>query len=1092
MEITSENPQSRRPWWRVLVILIPLAVVVLLDLLAAALYVGWQDRFSWASITAGPHRAVGAVVLTIRVKNQALRATYRLTLPRRGSLVELVQNGTATSDPQALAEAIGRITVAGEPLGFEPPTLGLQENSPNATVSLRSEARPLSSELSQVTVAPYRPDGPPEQGDCCFPPVRVAIETDGAKVLSDQEPTTQSAKRTVYSGLAKGLTFQIRLDRSKPKARGVPARQALVPKVETVDLWRSRIETGEKGPVGAVELTLTIKDQGLTAAYRLSLPVAAHGRSKANTWNLLDALRREPAAQDPQSLVGFLGAVMVDGDQVPFKAPLISVGAGAQEATVFMTSETVRLRRERPRVLVAAPLHQGRSLPPTRVVVKTEGAQVTDASRTEGGEVPNAVWRNASQSAAETVFPDIRGELDLGLLLSPFDEQHARAPQRTLLAKLHKVEVPGLSWCLYWLVVSLPAVAFLWWQREPNAMAVAGEGRSRRVVKLLLAFYLIAMVVSGLASLMERWPLATPIARLLHDKGIWQWARPEGWTGGPALMVAAMAVLWPHVVRRPPPAADDQRPAARLHATRAILVEAGLAAGLVVLLVQLRRSFLDGAEAASLTSFGVTALVVTALLLSVLLWLLWSALSVRMSGAERVGVLLLLLVFPVTYSLFEDQRPATLFRGVVVTAAGALVLKGMLEVSRHSLELHPHIIWSWRSRLLDAVPWAVGFSRSWRWLVPVVVAAVLVVLAVPTFGIFGNPHHEAVDGWSMMKLSDWLVYALAICLGLVVLAQLRSTASQSATPKDASVFSPQVRTLGVLFALALLFEPFIRFAHLPVVLIVGYLLVSHWLLLHDDSPIAGLLRFQLNSSSRERLITLVVERAEKTNDSGRKLHVPSRQEGGNPREFERDRAVAMSLAPRDSPWDNGILFARYSLWLALPWTLFYFVPRELDLWLRDSQYPILGPLLALAWYGIQWPALGFFLGYFYPAIRGSNGLWKGLSTAVVYIVPFVSIDLLFWLVGELDTWQRTIVWATQVFITSVLTGFLAGELQMLWQSGYGWRQMTSIHNFRALAAWGSSVAVALGSAIVTLLTTTIGEVVTSQLMGGGPAVPGGR
>jgi hypothetical protein len=76
-----------------------------------------------------------------------------------------------------------------------------------------------------------------------------------------------------------------------------------------------------------------------------------------------------------------------------------------------------------------------------------------------------------------------------------------------------------------------------------------------------------------------------------------------------------------------------------------------------------------------------------------------------------------------------------------------------------------------------------------------------------------------------------------------------------------------------------------------------------------------------------------------------------------------------------------------------------------------------------------------------------------------------------------------------VFVTAVLTGFLAGELRTLQQQDYGWGDVTYLHNFSALAAWGSSIVVAIIGAVVTLLTTTLGQVVTNQFAGG-PKTPG--
>jgi hypothetical protein len=376
---------------------------------------------------------------------------------------------------------------------------------------------------------------------------------------------------------------------------------------------------------------------------------------------------------------------------------------------------------------------------------------------------------------------------------------------------------------------------------------------------------------------------------------------------------------------------------------------------------------------------------------------------------------------------------------------------------------------------------------------------ILAVLAVPTFSLFQNPSLW-VDGWSMMNLADWLVFLLAMSLCLVALEGLRRVGADPLAP-----FRSRPRTLGILFALAVLFGPFDRFLYLPVPMLVGTILLTCWLLPDYRGRVPARLASAIQSPSRGELLKEVVEGGRKLQQAKEERRTDQKAEqaeqpgggDGRPaaitveqtRTLRERQSVVLSLGPSALPWENGKVFAGYSLWISSGWLLLYYVPHEMSLWLQNGRYLTLGALTVIVWNAVQWPALGFLMGYFYPAIRGTNGLWKGLSVALTYITPWLVQNLAFQSVNEQGTWQPFVVWALQVFVTAVLTGFLAGELRTLQQQGYGGGDVTYLHNFSALAAWGSSVVVAIIGAVVALLTTTLGQVVTNQFAGG-PKTPG--
>ena len=58
-------------------------------------------------------------------------------------------------------------------------------------------------------------------------------------------------------------------------------------------------------------------------------------------------------------------------------------------------------------------------------------------------------------------------------------------------------------------------------------------------------------------------------------------------------------------------------------------------------------------------------------------------------------------------------------------------------------------------------------------------------------------------------------------------------------------------------------------------------------------------------------------------------------------------------------------------------------------------------------------------------------------------------------------------------MVSILTGLLAGDFLTMRSSGFGWRQLTDIHNLGSLTAWGSSLLIAIGAGITTAATSNI-------------------
>jgi len=156
--------------------------------------------------------------------------------------------------------------------------------------------------------------------------------------------------------------------------------------------------------------------------------------------------------------------------------------------------------------------------------------------------------------------------------------------------------------------------------------------------------------------------------------------------------------------------------------------------------------------------------------------------------------------------------------------------------------------------------------------------------------------------------------------------------------------------------------------------------------------------------------------------------------------------------------------------LAIPWCVAYasvysndFVPTATPFWLEVIAVFALG----LA----QWPLHGFFFGYFYPEIRGKNGLEKGLVFFFTVTVPPLLAHVIF-----IAKWppQLFALWIFQSFIQAMVLGLVAGDYLTLRDYGLRWRHLRDVHNFGVLAAYGTSVIAAVAAAIATALASGIG------------------
>jgi hypothetical protein len=394
-----------------------------------------------------------------------------------------------------------------------------------------------------------------------------------------------------------------------------------------------------------------------------------------------------------------------------------------------------------------------------------------------------------------------------------------------------------------------------------------------------------------------------------------------------------------------------------------------------------------------------------------------------------------------------------------------------------------------------------GPDRRLVWPTRIGLAVLLLLLVLPNPRWSGQ-QFEIVNAWYAQELADWLIHVVYLALAVIVVFCLSDLATRTDQPASKSA----AQYLCFLLLLIYVFDPGGRIFYFPLTFVVGWLTFS-WLLPSRQAALVD----DLGGAPRQKLVEAAVAAGrERRAYRARRKDLLAKVASGDITRAEYRQSldsiskptqaatvggrpaseVGMLLGPHSSPWANGLLLARYSFWVSVPWVLAVYLRQELSGALQDREFLAAALLLPLISNVLQWPVIGFVFGYLYPWIRGVNGLWKGLSLAGALIVPWLLLDLAFSLIGDNESWSAFLYWTLQVFVTCISTGFLA-DLATLREHGRGREQLTDIHNFSALAAWGSSVVAASAGGLVTLLSSTLGEFLKQYAVGGG-AGPAGR
>jgi hypothetical protein len=789
------------------------------------------------------------------------------------------------------------------------------------------------------------------------------------------------------------------------------------------------------------------------------------------------------SAEDRQIAFRLFGLVLLDRRSAGYEQPELEVEDVSSIAHFRLRSP--KLSYEDPDSDESAPSRRvslvgglNEHLDVSEVVVNTEGVRVVPV-----GVVPR------SQELNRTHFTDLQSyregiQFDLVPLASR--EEEVTKPISYTLGRFNGGDYQMIQPLLLGIFYSLPFILFLRLRRHPELAADSAVADFFGLSLLILILYsgvsllrcLIDIVYGAqLYKLHDR----LPAARIIGDPG----------TGLGALLVLFVAALWPRMVRRwerarkHSPDVDtsdflkEPRPrAAWLTGSLALLLWVAFWAVLSVGLgTMVLIYWLPGAPLIS----GVTPLDRAAAPLCLVAlyascaWLLYELSGRRLAAFTAVAAALSMVVFlfldTVTFVLWLRPFFAALLLVPFAFSFARITypaLKGRLFADA----------WDGRRRAVRLAAYAGAFVLAF-------------LLVWPEQGLF-----RSLATFGLVFSAAWALGRLWVFALLAVL--LRALGNLSSKTASVVELTPPARAAGEVLALAFFFLPAQQWLYVPVVFLLGYVLLKRWIFDPQPPQAAAESKEQLRRAVRDTISLndavrgLRLRRKEMVDKLGkgeaeyedyakrveslddvveekRRVMLESRTGG----------ATALRYGPAASPWERAKIFAWYGFLFALPWTII-FVNNITERPAPADNVGLLALLTSAATTLSQWPLYGLFLGYFYPHVRGSNGILKGLYFFIFIFVPMLAANAV---ANPTDAtaWATFALWALQLFIQCMLLGFVTGDYETLRRAGLGWRHLIDVHNLGSLAAWGSSLLVAVGAAVTTLFTSGAASLISSGL-----------
>jgi hypothetical protein len=487
-------------------------------------------------------------------------------------------------------------------------------------------------------------------------------------------------------------------------------------------------------------------------------------------------------------------------------------------------------------------------------------------------------------------------------------------------------------------------------------------------------------------------------------------------------------------------------------------------------------------------------------------------------AAMAETVLVAVLVWLLVRMLFGSVgvAPPLVSAGVLTVALGATIIWPVLYFTGWTPSwdnvAHVNVLGKWiflvvavltllglgllAFRAVQALP----IARRWRVTLTLGIAIMVAAVVLPdaiTNVQLADPHGNNLAPGSLIglfdtlqELTDWLLLALAVTVAM----------SLPAT----SAARPLVRRIVIPIALFLLYWND-RWLYLPVTLIVGLIMLSRLVFpryLAEAAPyneasaeaISGSIaawrqadfftqqRQALTSDSSGALIDLIKEgnsdyvgRIESLTEVQDRLACERDRQQDSARRLE---AVAFEQRGKIPDRRTAVFGAALGAILGIIPALITVLTTKPAV--STSGYPVLDFFGGTAWDLLQWIGLGWLVGYSLPLIRGKNGSEKALwlfLTGIGAILPMAII----W--DDNNDWIHVLIFSLELLFFLMLAGICLCDLHTLRKADMRLADWFTVQHWHFVVTWSTALLAALGTAVVTFLSTAATNLSTQAING---------
>lgn len=827
------------------------------------------------------------------------------------------------------------------------------------------------------------------------------------------------------------------------------------------------LDFSNAGPISDQRLSFQIRPDGMTARYEIELD---------RHHPLLIEVQSGRFADNMNLLVKHLcGEIRVNEQSLEYYPADVVVPENQNTARIAILSRKVDPHRQKFGIYIYSP----------KILLPMAASGMTVVFETEQAKVWSETELLAFKTAERTAFvlPAERRSVGFVITLSQWTVQAEAAKERLVAIINRSYDPPVADPLMIGLLEALPFLLLLFWSRRYQFNLDQPEFvRHQRLIGVYLVYHFLYYGFIATSELISKW--GNPALRLLYQVQNRLALPISVFPGKTFIMMTMMAswfYLWPAIsARRLMPDKQERKWQTVAAVSVIILLFVTLSGSVVFVLSGDYQNVRSGSW--SLGSFYVITLSgLLLLLLSLCIWVAGEISPRRRAVAATTFFFILVYLVASNDGSWLSSHP---------TIKATIHLVNYILVVTALTATFGKLIYTALTGKSLQVEWR-GWSGAGKAM------ALLVILGVA----FSTRSWRApMDYWPIWSLS-WELKTLFYLALISILARFLRSVSMN---RSVLALPASARMAGILLALSLFYSPAARWNYIPVCFLIGYLLLTHWLipakrldrsLFAEFSGIEGKLPqvisqiIRYNDAERiykmlkKELLARVGKGELSYEEYTEKLEVQRESVAAIRRDLTIEghfaKEIVLGFGPTDSAWENGKRTSLYSLIFALPWILFYLrnlavAPAPVDSYIILALFNLLASLVA------TWISYGFIFGYFYPSIIGRNGMQKGLALWLTIIIPNLVWTALADTLNR-QSWQAFGFWALQIFVHSMLMGLVAGDYEILRKAGYRFSDLLEVHRMSSLSAWASSMLVAISAAIATLLTSGAVEAISSVL-----------